>query len=180
MAYVAPPNFVSGAVLTEANLDVLSDDIAYLYGTATAQAMSGTQVTRTASTNLANASETAITWTAEVFDEGNWWTSGTNIVVPAAAIPSGYTTIMLLVAARVRFAANGTGLRYIRALKNGTPFGYASTSAITGETTDLPMGLEFEPVVVGDIITVNLYQNSGGVLAYTQAQATIARFAPIS
>lgn len=179
MAYVAPPNFVAGAVLTEANLDVLSDDIAYLYGATSAQSFSGCQVTRDAATNAADSTETPITWTAEPFDLGNWWTSGTNIVVPATAIPAGYTTIMLMVSARTRFAANGTGYRYLRALKNGTAFGYVNGSAINGETTDLVM-VEFVTAVVGDIITVAVYQNSTGALNYTQSQVTVARYAPIS
>ena len=179
MAYVAPPNFVSGAVLTEANLDVLSDDIAYLYGATSAQAFSGCQVSRNAATNISNNSSSAITWTAEAIDVGNWWTSGTNIVVPASAIPSGYTTIMLMVTARTRFAANGTGLRRLGAMKNGTGFGWVSTTGITGDTTDLSI-IEFVTAVVGDIVTLELFQNSGGVLAASETQITVARYAPIS
>lgn len=179
MAYVAPPNFVSGAVLTEANLDILSDDIAYLYGIANAQAFSGCQVTRAASTNIADATTTPITWTAETFDLGSWWASGTNIVVPAAAIPAGYTTVMVMVSARDRWAASGTGARTLSVAKNGSAFGAVTTSGIAGETLDQSV-IEFTSAVVGDIFTVTVAQSSGGVLAVSNTVATVCRFAPLS
>ena len=116
--------------------------------------------------------------TAEVHDYGGWWASGTNIVVPAGAIPSGYTTIMVMVTATATFASNGTGYRMLRSLKNGSQFGRDRISAISGDQTDLGF-TEFVTAIAGDIITFEAYQNSGAGLNASAMLVNVVRFAPV-
>ena len=155
----------------------IRDNELYLKGVADGVAGSAVQLTRTAATSISASSETTITWTTEVLDLGGWWSSGTNIVVPAGAIPSGYTSILIAVMARTKFAASGTGARRIKVKKNGTEFGSVSLSGISGETTDLILA-EITTVVAGDILIFTVYQTSGGNLDVTQSQISVFRVAP--
>src|SRR4051812_8464075 len=136
MSYTTPPTFSSGAVLTAAQVQILADDIAYLNGLASGTTFSATRLTRSAATSLSDATWTAVSWTSEVFDYGGWYSSGTNMVVPAGAVPSGFTTLALLAVFNASFVANATGYRGIRILKNGssevaqTIPGFASDTSI--------------------------------------------------
>ena len=154
------------------------DNELYLKSIVDGVSFSGVQLTRTAATSIGDTSETTITWTAEPFDYGGWWSSGTNIVVPAGAIPSGFTTIALAVNARTKFAASGTGARRIKVKKNGTEFGSASLSGVAGETIDLTIP-EVVTVVSGDILIFTVYQTSGGNLDVSQTQISVYRIAPV-
>lgn len=165
--------------LTSSDMNTyLRDNIEYLKGVADGVAFSGVQLTRTAATSISDSSETTITWTTEVLDYGGWWASGTNIVVPAGAIPSGYTTIALAVNARTKFAANGTGARRIKVKKNGTEFGSVSLSGISGETVDLQLA-ELVTVVATDVLIFTVYQTSGSALDVSQTQISVYRVAPV-
>src|SRR5690349_21481646 len=109
MAYTTPPTFVADDPLAAADLNILGDDIAYLKAIADGVGFSGTRVTRAASTSISNNTDSAITFTAEPTDVGGWFSSGTNVVVPAGAIPAGYTTIAVDVIGQTSWTANGTG-----------------------------------------------------------------------
>src|SRR5690348_5602485 len=114
MAFTATPAFVDGTSLPASDLNILSDDITYLKSITDGVALSGVDLTRAASTNISDSTDTDVTWTAEVADLGSWFSSGTTITVPSSAVPSGFTTIALLAHVRVLWAANGTGYRAIK------------------------------------------------------------------
>jgi len=179
MAYVTPPTFVASAVLAAADLNIVSDDVAYLKAFADAQAGSGVSLLKGTSVSCTTATFTTIAWVSSPIDIGGWWTSGTNIVVPTGLVPPGYTSVAVEVQAAARFDSNGTGSRAIQVLLNGTvvevPF---STSAITGDTT--PVGVTvWADCVDGDVITVQVYQSSGGALNCNHCNAHVKRIMPI-
>ena len=178
MAWTNPKTMgAEAAVSSDWNTHV-RDNLNYLKGITDGVTFSGTQLTRAAATSIATATWTAITWTAEVHDYGGWWASGTNIVVPAGAIPSGYTTIIVMVTATATFASNGTGYRMLRSLKNWSQFGRDRISAISGDQTDLGF-TEFVTAIAGDIITFEAYQNSGAGLNASAMLVNVVRFAPV-
>ena len=100
MSYTAPPTFVASDVLTAAQLNVLSDDIAYLYSTLQGVTYSACSVRRAANQSLTTATETEISFDNEDLDIGGWYSSGTDIIVPAGAIPSGSTSVGVLLLGR--------------------------------------------------------------------------------
>lgn len=153
------------------------DNELYLYGVAQGVTFSGTRVVRSSNQSISDNTETAVSWSSETFDYGGWWSSGTNIVVPAGAIPSGYTSIACILQARAKFASNGTGNRKISALVNGSSQGGVVVSAISGETTDVAI-FTVALVAAADIITFEVRQTSGGNLNVTEAAAVVLRYAP--
>ena len=180
MAWVDPPDWVEGQVVTAAQLDqYITANTSYLKGLSDGLTFSAVRVTRSAATSVATGSWTAVTFTAEGYDYGSWWSSGTNVVVPAGAIPSGYTSIALLCQARTIFDANATGYRGIRILLNGSSEA-AFTNASFATDSSHVNGSAFIVVVAGDILTVERYQNSGGALDASSCQFDVARYMPVA
>lgn len=149
----------------------------YLKGIADGVTASGTDVSRVAATSIPDSTYTPITWTAENFDYGGWWASGTNIVVPAGAIPSGYTTILVILLGYARFATNGTGTRTVHFTKNGSAFANNGNTALAGEETVIEVSA-FTTVAAADIITMEVRQSSGGALNVSDLTFSVVRFAP--
>lgn len=177
MAWTTPPTFTAGTVLTAAHLNILSDDLTYLKGITDGVSFSGAQVTRNANQSISTSTDTNVSWDTENLDYGGWYSSGTAVTVPAGAIPSGYTSIAILVTASVKFTTNGTGGRKIAALKNGTSFGSWRVSALSDDSTSIYL-TEVTTVVAGDTIAVQVWQNSGSALNMTQARLSVLRYAP--
>ena len=179
MAFVTPPDFASGATLTAAQLDILGDDLLYLKGISDGLTFSAARVTRSAATSIPDATWSTITFSAEVFDYGSWWSSGTNIVVPADAIPAGYTSIAIDARISTLFAANATGYRAIRLLVNGSEEFNATQGSFATDQARV-IASDFAVVVAGDIITVQVYQNSTGALDASFTKVTVARYMPVA
>jgi hypothetical protein len=177
MAYTAPPTFVSGDPLTAAEMNVLGDDIAYLYGVNQGLTFSGTMVSRAAATSIPNGSWTAITFSAETFDYGAWWGSGATVIVPAGAIPSGFTTIALLIIARTKFAGDNAGFRGIAVQQNGSDLIGSTVGAVDGGDTEIVV-TGFTVAEAADTIGLNLYQTSGAALNAAGTTLTVVRYAP--
>jgi hypothetical protein len=179
MPWTDPPDFEPDTELAAADLDILSADLLFLKGITDGVSFSGTQLGRSGTQNITTGTWTAVTWQTEAFDYGGWWASGTDIIVPAGAIPDGYTSIALLITFRSSFAVNGTNTRFLRLLNNGSQFGKVSTRAIDGENTDLVM-VEFVVVEAGDVITAEVHQNSGSTITIgaDNTQITVVRYAP--
>lgn len=179
MAYTTPPTFIADDPLAAADLNILGDDLEYLKAITDGLTFSGTRETRSAATSISNATWTAVSWSAEVYDYGGWYSAGTDIVVPAGAIPAGFTTISVHCIFNASFAANGTGYRGIRLLVNGssqvaqTIPGFASDTAII-------VGTGYVVVEAGDILTVEVYQNSGGALNASSMQLVAVRFQSVA
>jgi hypothetical protein len=183
MAYVTPPTFVPSDPLAADDLNTLGDDIGYLKAITDGVGFSGVQLRRTSTQSILDTTWTAITWQTESggFDYGSWWSSGTNIVVPAGAIPSGFTTIACQVLTSTNFSSNGTGTRFIRILVNGSETEKRSVTAISGDVTYIP-AQDFIVVAAGDVITVEVYQSSGSTLTISgsNSKVTVTRYAPVA
>lgn len=179
MAYTTPPTFVADTDLTAADLNILGDDIVYLKGVGDGVSFSGAQVTRSAATSIANTTDSAVTWTAEAFDVGGWYSSGTKVIVPAGAVPSGYTTIGVIVIIRTTFASNGTGGRRINVYVNGSTIGGQWIAANGSDVTQVNY-TDFAIVSALDEITMQVYQTSGGALNISDTQMSVVRIGPAS
>lgn len=178
--FTTPPDFSSGEVLTAADLDVLGDDINYLYQQSTQVAFYGARMTNSGSLSLSTGPYTDVPWDGETFDVGTWWTSGAAITVPAVAIPSGFTTVVLLVTGAAHFAANGTGSRGIRILKDGAEWRTVSASAIASPDTTSLAVTDLVTAVSGTVIKLQVAQNSGGSLTADQLFFSVLRYAALS
>lgn len=176
MAYTTPPTFVASDVLPAADLNILSDDIIYLKGITDGVTFSGTKVNRGSNQSISNATATDISFTAEIFDFGGWWSSGTTVTVPAGAIPAGYTTIVLEVVGKAFYTSNATGYRRLAVLKNGASFAQTTAGSNATDSTDVNL-TDFVEVEAGDDITMQVTQTSGGALNVT-ANLIVVRFAP--
>jgi hypothetical protein len=177
MAWTTPPTWNSGDTLAASDLQIVSDDLSYLKAVADGTTFLGTRVTRAAATSIPDSTSTAITFTAENYDYGSWWASGTDIIVPAAAIPSGFTTIAVSITVRVVFASNGTGQRRASIKVNGSAIVNPSVGAVSGDTTEISFSIPW-PVAAADVITMEVYQNSGGALNASSMACTVYRIAP--
>lgn len=179
MAYVTPPTAAPGATAKASDFNILGADIEYLYGVSQGVTFSAVRVTRSAATGVANATWAIKSFTAETYDYGSWWSSGTNVVVPAGAIPAGYTTIAVQVQARCIFDANATGYRGVRILKNGSAEVTGTQAAFATDSAHVQC-LGYIIVAAADILTVEVYQNSGGALDVSSTQFDVARHAPVA
>lgn len=179
MSYTAPPTFVASDVLAAADLNILGDDIAYLYSVSQGLTLSGCKVKRTSDQSIPDSTDTDVTWVTEVFDYGSWWSTGATVTVPAGAIPSGYTTIAVMMIARLKFASNGTGVRRVTILQNGSTVETRTIGGLSGDPTTADL-VEVFTVAAGDTIKVQAYQTSGGALNLSSASAILLRYAPAS
>ena len=177
MAYTAPPTFVAGDPLAAAELNVLGDDIKYLYAATEGLTFSGCSVTRAADTSIPDTTETAITFTAEGYDYGAWWASGPDVVVPAGAIPAGFTTIAVQVIGRTKFAGDNLGFRQLAITLNGTAYVGSNVDAVDGGDTEIVVA-DFAMVAAGDTIGVSIYQTAGHAINVAGTKLTVVRFAP--
>lgn len=184
MAYTTPPTFADGTDLPASDLNILGDDIAYLKAIADGVTFSGVQLRRTSTQSITSGSYQAVTWQSESggFDIGSWWSSGTDIVVPAGAIPSGSTTIACLVLTSTNFASNATGTRFLQVLVNGTVTENRAVTGIGGGDVT-PIALQDVVVVAaGDVITAEVDQSSGSTLTIsgTNTKITVIRLAAVA
>jgi len=179
MAYTAPPTFAASDPLAADELNVLGDDIVYLYGVAQGVTFSGGKVSRTTNQSIPDSTDTAVTFTTEEFDFGGWWSSGTLATVPSGAIPAGFTTIIVMVVASLRFVSNGTGTRQISVMLNGTTAEAMNLSALSGEMTTVYV-TTFVEAAAGDTLGINAWQSSGGALNLNYCRMAAVRYAPAS
>lgn len=182
MAYSDPRTWATGDIVTASALNQdLRDNVAYLKGITEGVTFSGTKVTRdgAAAQSIPDATDTDVTFTAESFDAGAWWSSGATVTVPSGAIPSGYTTIAVLLIGIVRFVSNSTGGRKIIFLKNGSEVDSLSVAAQSGEATTVSL-TAFATCSAADTFKMQVRQSSTAALNMDVARFTIVRFAPAS
>jgi hypothetical protein len=164
--YVVPTNFASGAILTEAQMDVLGNDIVFLANPPVCS------VYNSGSVSVSNATETAVTWNSENFDTDTMHSTGSNTSRITATTAGKYR-----VTGYVEFDANGTGLRYAALKKNGT------TYLVLMEKDDPSSGrsTRFNPtwlvsMAATDYVELVVYQASGGALNVTTSSGFTAEW----
>jgi len=164
--------------LTAAELNTyLRDNMEYVKGRLDGLELSGVTVSRGSAQSIPNSTETVVSWTAIRVEVNDWWTSGTNVVVPVGTVPGSATAVGCLVFGTVTFTANATGSRRIGVYKNGTVVREKTLSALTGEATEVEV-IFFETMDDGDIFTVQAWQSSGGALNATAIFSAI-RLGPV-
>lgn len=180
MSYVDPGSFASGAVLTAAQVQVIADDVRYLKSAADLAAFTGVSLGGVASQSITSGTGyQSLQWgSAYLMVGGTWWTTGTNITVPAGTVPSGYTSAILEVQAQMVYSANGTGTRQIQVTQNGTSIAAYSTTGISGETTTIT-AFCWISAADGDALLVQGQQNSGSTLTASYMRAQIKRIGAV-
>lgn len=164
MSYVSPPTFVDADDLTAAQLNILGDDIVYLKAQRDAMVFTGVALSRSTDLSVSDSTWTDISWVSATVDTSSFWTSGANITVPASAIPSGSTQVVMEINIQARFNSNGTGGRACQVLLNGSTVERSfGTSALTGDTTVVGTTV-WAIVAAADVLKGQIRQTSGGAL----------------
>lgn len=169
-------------ILTSSDLNTyVRDDLEYLKAQADLAVLSGVIVNRNGATqSIPDSTNTPISFTNEVLDQGGWITvTSTTATVPASAIPAGYTTVLLQTWFIVTFAANATGVRRARLTKNGSSEYSIAYSAASADTTDLVASWPVT-AVAGDTFQLEVYQTSTGSLNATAGAMSLVVLKPIS
>lgn len=179
MAYTTPPTFVSGAVLTAAQQNILSDDITFLYaGLITAPPYHAAEAYRGAAQSIPDATRTIVTLpTGENEDTDGFHDLVTNpsrLTVPTTLVPTGYHGVAVVLGF-VRWASNSTGFREIRIITNGVAAYAEDTRSAVANT--MGQGVhQFKRCSGGDYFEIDAYQTSTGSLNITEAALAIQIF----
>ena len=154
MAYQAPPNFAAGAVLTEAQLDTLSDDISFLAN------KPRVRVYNSAAISIPHDTATALTFNSERFDTDTMHSTAVNTGRITFTTAGTY-----LVGATLQFADNATGNRQVAIRLNGSTLLDVRTfpAYSTGGGSMLGTATLYA-FSAGDYVEVRVYQNSGAAL----------------
>lgn len=174
MPYTSPPTFVASDPLAADELNILSEDIEYLYGISQGLTFSGCTLRRAASQSIANNTDVDISFDTETYDYGGWYTSGTTVTVPAGAIPAGYTSIAVDIYAAIKYATDGTGKRRVQIEVNGSSVKSWTIGALSSDVTDVQVSGTFV-VEAADTITLVGLQTSGGSLNATEGALSVIR-----
>lgn len=164
--------------LTQGDLNTyLRDNTEYLKGIVDGTSYMGVQVTRSGAQSVASSSSTTVIFTAEVSgsDVGGWWSSGSAIIVPSGAVPSGGTVICVHVEAEATFGSDSTGQRIMNLYHNGDQqLPGRIVPAVNGDATSFGMS-RYLFAQAGDEINLRVYQNSGGNLDLTNVVVSVVR-----
>lgn len=181
MAYTEPPTFVSSTVLTAADQNILSEDIRYLKGQTDAAAASAVKLNRTSAQSIPNDTWTEVTWNNELMDIGGWWSSGTDIIAPSDH-PAGVTTYFVDIPVVAVFATNATGSRGVRILLDGSVIegNQYSIGAPSADPASMSFNMSLSEVAEAGVITMEVYQSSGGALNLSGCVITCMRLFPSS
>lgn len=153
MSYSAPPNFTTGAVVVESELDTLSDDITFLANPPKARVYNSANLT------LTTATLTALTFNTERQDSDTMHSTATNTSRLTFTTAGFY-----VIGGHARFAANATGYRELQFRLNGTTNIAAvidHTATAVARELCLTTGYQF---AAGDYVELMAYQTSGGNL----------------
>lgn len=155
--YSAPPNFAAGNILTEAQLDTLSDDIAFLANPPKCR------VYNSAAISVTNSVETALTFNSERFDTDTlhstsvdtgritFTTAGTYLVGGSIRWEDSASTVAQRLAIRLGGATKLAETLNNHANNGGSPLSIATLYAFSA----------------GDYIELVAYQNTTGALNVT-------------
>ena len=155
------------------NGQVLTADSTAATGLKWAAAASGTPtfvgcfIYGTSSPSIANATVTTVSFGAENFDSDGFHDNTTNN--SRITIPTGKGGKYLVVAQQA-WAANLTGLRQLRILKNGTAVQISQLNNNASNTVDLQNNISYIlSLAAADYIEMAVYQNTGGNLTLSNS-----------
>lgn len=169
MAYAVPTNFAAGAVLTEAQLDVLGNDIIFLANPPKCRVYNSAAISITTS-----GADQALTFNSERFDADTMHSTSVNTGRITFTTAGTYD-----VGCAVGFAGHATGRRTVRLRVNGT------TVIAVDERPAVSSGIPDNTAIVlstmyafsaGDYVEVVVQQTSGGALNVFSASAYSPEF----
>lgn len=131
------------------------------------------ELTRIGAQLISDSTFEPITWTSEDVDQGGLYSgSGTDITIPTGG--DGF----YLVTASAQFAANATGAaRYIQVQVGGAGVAAGSSSIIDASEVDHLSVSWMGALVATDVITIDVWQDSGGNLNVSQCKVGVVRLA---
>lgn len=153
MPFTTPPNFVTGQVVTEAELDNLSNNLTFLANPPTCR------VFNSAAISIPNGASTVLTFNSEHFD--------TDTMHSTATDPSRITITTAgryMFDGNVSFAANATGTRGILFRVNGTTTIKSMFVLAASTGTDLSLSGGPFALAAGAYVEMLVFQNSGAAL----------------
>ena len=155
--YSAPPNFAAGNVLTEAQLDTLSDDITFLAGPPRVR------VYNSADISIANGgSGTLLTFNSERFDSDTMHSTAANTGRITFTTAGTY-----LVGCNVAFASAAGAYRDLYCYLNGaTIVAFQTVAPVSGQPTRLSLSTLYA-FTAGQYIEFYAGQNSGAAINVT-------------
>jgi len=149
----------NGTVLTANSAQ--ADGVEWAAIPASTPTFSGCGLSQSGAQSISNTTQTDLTFDTEAFDTDAYHSTSSNtarITIPTGK--GGY----FLVTARVSYASNSTGTRGLWLRKNGTEVATSFTQPVsTGDITTVQIN-QVMALAVGDYITMNAYQGSGGAL----------------
>jgi hypothetical protein len=154
VAYATPPNFTTGAIVTESQLDTLSDDITFLANPPKCRVYN--------SANISVATSGVVqylTFNSERFDTDSMHSTAVNTGRITFTTAGTY-----LVGANVQFASNATGFRDCFIRRNGTTSVAYTRMANAGATVCIVPVQCVAAFSAGDYIEIGVQQSSGGAL----------------
>lgn len=152
MSYSAPPNFTTGAIVTESQLDTLSDDITFLANPPTVRVNRSTD-----QTGIVTGTDTVVLFPNENFDTDTLHSTVTNTGRLTATTAGKYR-----IRGTIAWNNTATGVRTCRLRVNGT-------TVIDHDTDDASAGPHYVVLHVGtsyqlaagDYVELIAFHNSG-------------------
>lgn len=153
--WTTPPNFTTGAVVVEADLDALSNDLTFLHEAPSCR------VYNSGAISVANNTLVALTFDSERFDTDTNHSTVTNTGRITFTTAGKY-----LVGAHVKFATNATGRRLLRLRLNGsTILADVEIQAVTVASTATKLHVStLYNFAAADYVEVCVFQDSGSSL----------------
>jgi hypothetical protein len=151
VAVPAVPTFAAGQKLTAAALTTLAQATTFAIARPCAIA------TRTTTQSIPNTTRTAVTFDTESYDNDGLFTAGTTTITITRA---GVWEIESFVA----FASNATGMRWNAIFINGVLIQESASVPATGGNSTPVLCYMKRVLVVGDAVTTQVLQSSGGAL----------------
>jgi hypothetical protein len=141
------------------------------WGAAPSPSAVGCSLTAGAETTIANATFTAVAFSAEKYDTDNFHSTSTN--TSRITIPSGKAG-KYLITGKLNFNSNATGYRQIAIYKNGSSLSYNAFAVVNGNVTGVTI-VSLDSLAEGDYLELFGYQTSGGNLN-TESGSTATSF----
>lgn len=176
MTYSAVPSKATGDTVSAGDWGTyLKDNLADHEARITANSYSGCRLTRDTDQNISDTTLTPVVWTHEIVDQGGWYPgSGSTVTVPAAALPPGYTTVIVSMSVQIWWDSDADGTRSVAFYKNGVEFArqkmVAGYTGIFGQVV-APPDIDAEPT---DTFQVQVIHSAGGTLALVGSSNLLA------
>lgn len=172
-----PPTFTPSTAGAAADMNLIRDAILELQASMESLGASAVKVNRTSAQSIPDDTWTEVSFNNQLLDIGGWWSSGTDVIMPSD-FAAGITAHFVLLPLVAVFASNATGSRGVRSLLDGSVVEqYTFDASVAGATT-CAVTTSMGEVEEAGVITMEVYQNSGGALNLSGVVLTAIRQFP--